>query len=185
MRELYAWFFPPALQSSTVVTRPITRLTKFDCGYKTNKERPAACIFWMSENFMPSPLSEAQPVSVLLAATSGNAPKCFFPFVAISSHFQNLSCLFAVSGHCIQDMLALSLIGIQYPLYKRWGSVAELTCHLQGSTPCGIRFSHKTYRPAPTKDVTLKDPPLISGPLIGKYCYSLIRGSLIGTCTRL
>jgi hypothetical protein len=24
----------------------------------------------------------------------------------------------------------------------------------QGSTPYGIRFSHKTYRPSPTKDVT-------------------------------
>jgi hypothetical protein len=39
-------------------------------------------------------------------------------------------------------------------LYKRWGSVSELTCHLQGSTAHGIRFSHKTYRPSPTKDVT-------------------------------
>jgi hypothetical protein len=40
------------------------------------------------------------------------------------------------------------------PPYKRWASVAELTCHLQGSTPYGIRFSHRTYRPLPTKDVT-------------------------------
>jgi hypothetical protein len=39
-------------------------------------------------------------------------------------------------------------------LYKRWGSVADLTCHLQGSTPYGIRFSHKSYRPSPTKAVT-------------------------------
>jgi hypothetical protein len=53
------------------------------------------------------------------------------------------------------------------PPHKRWGSVAELTYHLQGSTPYGIRFSHKTYRPSPTKDVTKKDPPLIRGPLIG------------------
>jgi hypothetical protein len=40
---------------------------------------------------------------------------------------------------------------------------------IQGSTPYGIRFSHKTYRPSPTKDVTYKDPPLIRGPLIGRY----------------
>jgi hypothetical protein len=38
------------------------------------------------------------------------------------------------------------------PPYKRWGWVAELTCHLQGSTPSGIRFSHKTT--SPTRDVT-------------------------------
>jgi hypothetical protein len=55
------------------------------------------------------------------------------------------------------------------PLYKRWGSVEELTCHLQGSTPYGIKFFHKTYRPSPDKDVTCKDPPLIRGPLIGVY----------------
>jgi hypothetical protein len=42
------------------------------------------------------------------------------------------------------------------PPYKRWGSVAELSCHLAGSIPYGIRFSHKSY----PKDVTLKDPPL-------------------------
>jgi hypothetical protein len=47
----------------------------------------------------------------------------------------------------------LRLITSVYP-YKRWGSVAELTCHLQGSTRYGIRFSHETYRPSPTKDVT-------------------------------
>jgi hypothetical protein len=40
-----------------------------------------------------------------------------------------------------------------YP-YKRWGSVAGLTYHLQGSTPYWIRFPRKTYRPLPTKDVT-------------------------------
>jgi hypothetical protein len=33
---------------------------------------------------------------------------------------------------------------IQYPPYKWWGSVAELACHLQGSIPYGIRFSHKS-----------------------------------------
>jgi hypothetical protein len=45
------------------------------------------------------------------------------------------------------------------------------TCHLQGFTPYGIRFSHKTYRPSPTTDVTWKDPPYIRGPLIGGvYC---------------
>jgi hypothetical protein len=38
--------------------------------------------------------------------------------------------------------------------YKRWGSVAELKCHLQGSNHYGMSFSHKTYRPSPTKDVT-------------------------------
>jgi hypothetical protein len=32
------------------------------------------------------------------------------------------------------------------PPYKRWGSVAELTCHLQGFTPDGIRFSHITLQ---------------------------------------
>jgi hypothetical protein len=53
--------------------------------------------------------------------------------------------------------------------YKRWGSVAELICQLQGSTPYGIRLSHKIYRPAPTKDGTWKDPPLVRGPLIGGY----------------
>jgi hypothetical protein len=53
------------------------------------------------------------------------------------------------------------------PLYKRWGSVAELTCHLQGTTAYGIRISHKTYRPSPTRNVTWKDPPLIRGPLTG------------------
>jgi hypothetical protein len=42
------------------------------------------------------------------------------------------------------------------PLYKLWGLVAELICHLQGSTPYEIRFSHKTYRPSPTKDVRLE-----------------------------
>jgi hypothetical protein len=42
-----------------------------------------------------------------------------------------------------------------YPPYKRWGSVAELTCPLKGSTPyVGLRFPHKTYNPLPTKDVT-------------------------------
>jgi hypothetical protein len=40
------------------------------------------------------------------------------------------------------------------PPYKRWGSVAELTCHLQGSNLYGIRLSHKIYRPSLTKDVT-------------------------------
>jgi hypothetical protein len=30
----------------------------------------------------------------------------------------------------------------------------------------GLRFSHKTCRPSPTKDVTWKDPPLMRGPLI-------------------
>jgi hypothetical protein len=53
------------------------------------------------------------------------------------------------------------------PPYKRWGSVAELTCHLQDSTTCGIRCSHKTNRPSPTKDVNQKDPPFIRGPLVG------------------
>jgi hypothetical protein len=53
--------------------------------------------------------------------------------------------------------------------YKRWGSVAEVACHVQGSTPYGIRFSHEFYRPSPTKDVTEKDPPLIREPLIGGY----------------
>jgi hypothetical protein len=53
------------------------------------------------------------------------------------------------------------------PSYKRWGSLAELTWHSQCSTPYGIRFSHKIYRPSPTKDVTWKDPSLIRGPLIG------------------
>jgi hypothetical protein len=37
---------------------------------------------------------------------------------------------------------------------KRWGSVAELICHLQGSIFYGIKSSHKCYRPSPTKDVT-------------------------------
>jgi hypothetical protein len=55
------------------------------------------------------------------------------------------------------------------PPYKRWGSVAELTWHLQGSTPYGRRFSHKIYRPSPTKDITWKDPPLIRGSLIREY----------------
>jgi hypothetical protein len=55
--------------------------------------------------------------------------------------------------------------------YERWGLVAELTCHLQNSTPYGIRFSQKTYRPSPTKDVTWKDPPLIKRLLTGEvYC---------------
>jgi hypothetical protein len=40
------------------------------------------------------------------------------------------------------------------PPYKRWGPGEELTCQLQGFTSYGIRFSHKTYRPSPTKDVT-------------------------------
>jgi hypothetical protein len=40
------------------------------------------------------------------------------------------------------------------PPFKRWGSVAELTCHSQGSIPYETRFSHKTYRPSPTKNVT-------------------------------
>jgi hypothetical protein len=60
------------------------------------------------------------------------------------------------------------------PPYKRWGSVAELTCHLQNSTRYGIIFSHKAYRPSLIKDVTQedvtkKDPPLIRGPLTGGY----------------
>jgi hypothetical protein len=45
------------------------------------------------------------------------------------------------------------------PPYKRWGSVAELTCQSQGSTHYGIRCSHKIYRPSPTEDVTEKDRP--------------------------
>jgi hypothetical protein len=57
--------------------------------------------------------------------------------------------------------LKLFVQPIQYTPYKRWGSVAEITCHLQGSTPNGIRFSHKTYRPSATKDVAEKDPPLV------------------------
>jgi hypothetical protein len=48
----------------------------------------------------------------------------------------------------------------------RWESVAELTCHLQGSTLYGIKLSQKTDRPSPTKDVTKKNPPLIRGQLI-------------------
>jgi hypothetical protein len=44
--------------------------------------------------------------------------------------------------------------GYSIPPYMRWGSVAELTCYLQGSTPQGIRLSHKSYRPWPTKDFT-------------------------------
>jgi hypothetical protein len=71
------------------------------------------------------------------------------------------------------------------PPYKLWGSVAELTCHLQGSTPYGVKFSPKTYRPSPTKDVTWKDPPLIRGPLIGGYTVlqcSRFRMELHDTC---
>jgi hypothetical protein len=34
------------------------------------------------------------------------------------------------------------------------GSVAELTCHLHGSTPYAIRSSHESDWPSPTKDVT-------------------------------
>jgi hypothetical protein len=56
----------------------------------------------------------------------------------------------------------------EYPL-KMWGPVAELTCYLQGSTLYGIKFSHKTYRPSPTTDVTWKDPPHIKAPLTGGY----------------
>jgi hypothetical protein len=55
------------------------------------------------------------------------------------------------------------------PPYKRWGSVAEPTSHLQGSTSYEIRFSHKTYRRSPTKHVTQKDLPLTTGPLIEVY----------------
>jgi hypothetical protein len=44
--------------------------------------------------------------------------------------------------------------------YKWWGSVAEMTCHLQGPTPYGVKFFHKTYRPSTTKDITSKDSPL-------------------------
>jgi hypothetical protein len=54
------------------------------------------------------------------------------------------------------------------PPYKRWGSVAELTCHLQSSTLYGIRLSHKTHRPSPTKDVG-RILSTIRGPLIGEY----------------
>jgi hypothetical protein len=62
-------------------------------------------------------------------------------------------------------MISEMEINHSIPSYKRWGSVAELTCYLQGSTPYGIKLSHKTYRPSPTKDVTWKAPPLIRGPL--------------------
>jgi hypothetical protein len=54
--------------------------------------------------------------------------------------------------------------------YKRWGSVAELKCHLQGSTLSGIRFSHNAYRPSPTNDVTEKDPPSKGTVYRGVYC---------------
>jgi hypothetical protein len=40
------------------------------------------------------------------------------------------------------------------PPYKRWGPVAELTCHIQGSTPYGITFSHETFRPLSTQNFT-------------------------------
>jgi hypothetical protein len=70
---------------------------------------------------------------------------------------------------CIYLFMMIYLIIYSLPPYKWWGSVAELTCHLQGSTPYGIRFSHKTYRPSPTKGVTWKDPAIIRGPLIGGY----------------
>jgi hypothetical protein len=63
--------------------------------------------------------------------------------------------------------LPLIEVRLQYTLHKQWGSVAELTCHLQGSIPYGIRSSYKIYRPSLTKDVTKKDPPLIRGPLTG------------------
>jgi hypothetical protein len=61
---------------------------------------------------------------------------------------------------------------IQYsnPPYKRWGSVAELTCHLQDPTPSAIRFSRKIYRPSPTKDVTEKDPPYEGTAYRGEDC---------------
>jgi hypothetical protein len=59
------------------------------------------------------------------------------------------------------------------PPYKRLGSVAELTCHSQVSTPHGIKFSHKKYRPSPTKDVNKKDH-LIRGPLIEGYTVNTV-----------
>jgi hypothetical protein len=80
-------------------------------------------------------------------------------------------------GQAVSDVRRVLPYSI--PPYKRWGSVAELTCHLQGSTSYGIRLSHKTYRPSPNKDVTQKDPPLMKGPLIGEYTVFMI-AELIG-----
>jgi hypothetical protein len=58
---------------------------------------------------------------------------------------------------------------------------------IQGFTPYGIRFSHKMYRPSPTKDVTWKDHPLASRPLIGVinayrrvYCVGLLDNLGVG-----
>jgi hypothetical protein len=51
--------------------------------------------------------------------------------------------------------LGMACPGTEYPpIVKRWGSVAELSCHSQASTSYGIRFYNKPYRPSPTKDVT-------------------------------
>jgi hypothetical protein len=47
---------------------------------------------------------------------------------------------------------------------------------LTGFHPVGVKLSHYTYRPSPTKDVTEKDSPLIRDALIGgdtvfiQYC---------------
>jgi hypothetical protein len=54
---------------------------------------------------------------------------------------------------CIFDA-SVDIFYTVYPSNKRWRSVAELTGDLQGSTFYGIRSSHRTYRPSPTKDVT-------------------------------
>jgi hypothetical protein len=60
-------------------------------------------------------------------------------------------------------------------------SVAELRCHLQSSSPYGIRFSHKTYRPSPIKDVTWKNP-LLEGTAY-KYNYRGVYCRLLEPCT--
>jgi hypothetical protein len=73
------------------------------------------------------------------------------------------------SSACLGCVDSLIHPSYSIPPSKRWGSVVELTCHLQDSTPYGIKFSRKTYRPSPTKGVTQKDPSLIGGPLIGGY----------------
>jgi hypothetical protein len=57
------------------------------------------------------------------------------------------------------NKIACSVSCLELAMYEidlMGGSAAELACHLQGSTPYGIRFSHKPYRPSPTKGCHLE-----------------------------
>jgi hypothetical protein len=99
-----------------------------------------------------------------------NEPRCNkIPFLWSSSEF--------VDNHVQSYFLVMHRIRLNtgctvYLTIRGGGRWRRWHVTNRVSTLYGIRFSHKTYRPSPTRDVTWKDPPLVRGPLLGVHCPS-------------